>query len=153
VATRRSRPARHEVQLTSIAAEEVFCRTRSRRDTDPTEQSVTVRNATLGEKSEDGLRVSCRLRTTMRIPLGETETWEGRIVLLGHFSSTRELEDIDAEFFARASALYVMWPFARSAFDQLRLLAGLQAIPLPLLVRPRIFPVRSPDVGKGQSST
>lgn len=39
--------------------------------------------------------------------------------------------------FARASALYLLWPYARRLLDDAARTAGVEGPPLPLLVRPR----------------
>jgi preprotein translocase subunit SecB len=93
--------------------------------------------------SEDGLELDLQLRATIVVRVAEREVWDARVELVGRFTSDKPLKDIDAAYFARTSGLYVLWPFARTALDNLSRMAGVSAPILPLLVRPATVPSRS----------
>jgi hypothetical protein len=118
-------------------------RHRPRRESDPTEPRISVRNATLQGLSADGLVLSCELRTSMLVPTGAESTWDARVVMVGSFQCVRQLSDEEAAFFSRTSGLFVMWPFARATLDALARFASVSAPQLPLLVRPGATPVSS----------
>lgn len=143
------RPARHTVQLVSLVAEDIRAVRRAARPTDPAEPRLTPRNASLVTLSEDGQALGVRMKASLLVRLSDDEVWQAHVVLLGSFGSAVELTWDVADGFAKASCLYVLWPFARAQLDLLARLAGIAAPPqLPLIVRPRVTqiePARSND--------
>jgi hypothetical protein len=85
---------------------------------------------------DDGRALVLSLSARLTVRISPDEVWEARVELLGRFSSSLELTSDDGEYFASSSGLYVLWPFARADIDALARLAGVQAPPLPLLIRP-----------------
>ena len=71
-----------------------------------------------------------------QVPISDDETWVADVTMVGRFGSTFDLTIVQARSFARDSALYVMWPFARANLAQLGMLAGVAPPQLPLIVRP-----------------
>jgi preprotein translocase subunit SecB len=96
--------------------------------------------------AEDGRSLSVRVRASILFRLSDEETWQAHVVLLGNFTSTVEVKPDAAELFAKASGLYVLWPYARAYLDQLARISGIAAAPqLPLIVRPGPTPVPAPE--------
>jgi hypothetical protein len=96
------------------------------------------RNGELVSLSEDKRALAVRIRASLLTRVSDTEVWQARVELVGHFTSSIDLEPHDAIAFAAQSGLYVLWPFARAEMDQLARLAGISDAPqLPLIVRPR----------------
>lgn len=90
----------------------------------------------LAGMATDGLSLTVHLRASLFVRLADDEAWSARALLVGEFSSSVPLSEADADYFARSSGLYVLWPFARAQLDQLARLAGVDAPQLPLIVRP-----------------
>jgi preprotein translocase subunit SecB len=72
----------------------------------------------------------------MRLPTAENEVFDGLVELTGRFVATQEVKPERAALFARMSALYLLWPYARTILDEAARHAGVEASPLPLLARP-----------------
>jgi hypothetical protein len=102
------------------------------------------RNGQLRERSDDGLSLVISIRASFRFRIAENETWDTSVVLVGSFTSARELSDDDAQFFAASSALYVLWPYVRTELDQLARFAGVTIPQLPLIVRPSLTTLPRP---------
>ncbi len=132
----RDRPPAHPVQLASILATSVHCQHRRRRDSDASGPQALLGDPRLVAFADDGMALSCELRTILVVPTGDEEVWEAKVVLRGQFVCSQTLKRSQAVFFASASALWVMLPFARAQVMQLASVAGVDAPPLPLVIRP-----------------
>jgi hypothetical protein len=73
------------------------------------------------------------------IPVLGDELFHGDVTVIAYFVDTSD-QPIRlglARRFARAQALYLVWPFARAYLDTLSMMAGVGVPPLPLLLVPR----------------
>lgn len=137
---------RHVVQLSSLNATQLRAQRRAIRASDPVEPRLTPRNAALENLADEGRSLVVSLRASLFVRISEEEAWDAQVVLRGRFTSNIELSPHDADYFARSSGLYVLWPFARAYLDQLARLAGIPAAPLlPLIVRPRRTAIHAPE--------
>jgi hypothetical protein len=132
----RDQPPAHPVQLASILATSLHCQNRRRRETDLGEPQAFLGDPRLVSFASDGMALECEFRTILIVPVRDEAVWEARVVLRGQFVCTQALKRSQAVFFANTSALWVMLPFARAQVMQLASLAGVDAPPLPLVIRP-----------------
>ncbi len=86
---------------------------------------------------EGALSFDGAISVRVRIRGPEQETFDSTAEFVGRFVSETEVEEARAAMFARASALYLLWPYARTLLDDAARTAGVEGPPLPLLVRPR----------------
>lgn len=86
---------------------------------------------------EGALSFDCAISVRVRIRGPEQETFDSTAEFVGRFVSETEVEEARAAMFARASALYLLSPYARTLLDDAARTAGVEGPPLPLLVRPR----------------
>jgi hypothetical protein len=82
------------------------------------------------------MALACEFRTLLTVPVSDEAVWEARVVLRGQFVCNQALKRSQALLFTNESALWVMLPFARAQVMQLASLAGVDAPPLPLVIRP-----------------
>lgn len=87
--------------------------------------------------AEGALAFDCRVVVRIRIPAAEQEVFDGLVELVGRFVAVAEVDAARASRFASASALYLLWPYARAILDEAARRSGVEAPPLPLLVRPQ----------------
>ncbi len=71
----------------------------------------------------------------MVVPTTESDVLEIVALLTGRLVSPELVDDDRAEQFARASAIYLLWPYARAFFQDMARMAGVTAPPLPLIYR------------------
>jgi hypothetical protein len=126
----------HPVRLVAVSAVAITARVRRPRASDPSEWSWDAEQPRIASFSGDGLRFTCRFRTRACVPLQEGRVWDASLTLLGEFASAEALKRAQGTFFAATSALFVLIPFARAYLMQLGAVAGVEAPPLPLVVRP-----------------
>lgn len=127
------KPEPHPVQLRSIWTERVNSR---RLPAEPDELAhLRIPRAQLRTCDVELGTFECTLRLTLRWPTNEA-TWSVVVSLVALFGSSPAVDETQARAFARDSALYVMWPYARSYIAELGAQAGFSPPPLPLIVRP-----------------
>lgn len=85
---------------------------------------------------EGALTFDCVIRVRVLVPIGEAEVFEIGLWVAGRFVSPAQVEEAAAGDFARASGLFLLWPYARTYCHELARLGGVAAPPLPLLVSP-----------------
>lgn len=133
-----AKPPEHPVRLVYISATNVTSRVRRKRESDPTEWDWDADQPRLVSFSADGQRFACSFQTSLVLPLADDRIWESRLRVLGEFASREPLRRSQGSFFAASSAMFVLLPFARSYFMELGHIAGVEAPPLPLVVRPSV---------------
>jgi len=122
----------HQVQLNTVGLERVTAGLRSAAGDDTL--SVKIPKTILRTSNADRTDFTCSVRTVVSVPLGG-RSWRADVTVRGTFSSDGGLTVRQLRFFVQTSALYVLWPFARTYVDQLATLSGVVAPPLPLIVR------------------
>jgi len=127
-------PDLHTVQLASVALERLVTATRPTREGDEDAPTVSPPRVALRSVSPDRTEFECVARTRVVLPLG-TSLWTIDISVRGTFVSGVPISPRHVRFFAKTSAVYVLWPFARVYVDTIATLAGMPAPPLPLIVR------------------
>ena len=130
------RRATHSVQFVEVALDNVQAAKRARRDQDPVGPWATIPRARLVRAAEDGTEFVCRIIAVVRTPVTDSQTWRLRLVLDGRFIAERGLTPEEIHSFQENSAVFVLWPYARSMIGELAAHSGIQLPPLPLIVRP-----------------
>jgi preprotein translocase subunit SecB len=130
-----SAPELHPVQLTDVWVERVSASRRQPRTSDPIEPLLKVSRTTLRGWTAEG-PFMCAFRLRLHFPIAEVEAYALDIAVVGSFRGSRPIAETEAHSFARNSALFVLWPYARAYVQQLGVMSGLPVPPLPLVVRP-----------------
>jgi hypothetical protein len=85
---------------------------------------------------KDGRSFIVEVRAAVAIPLVEDEEWVAEVRITATFVSDISITRRDAVAFARASGVFLVWPYARATLTDLARAAGVSAPMLPLLTRP-----------------
>lgn len=125
----------HQLELADVWIEKSHARRRARRPTDVDGLAGRVWNLPV-EVTPGSLTFVCGIRVRLLVPLDELSLFEIDLGMKARFVSADEVIASAADSFARASALYLLWPYARTYSHEIARLGGVTAPPLPLLVRP-----------------
>jgi hypothetical protein len=129
--------ALHRLQLSSVWVSDISAARRKAREGDPAGPSVNANGPRGVALIANSLGFRCTFDVQVVIPLPEGEAFQGQLRLLAHFSASERVSLRIAREFSRTQAVYLLWPYARAYFDQVSMLCGFGAPPLPLLVVPR----------------
>jgi len=86
---------------------------------------------------EGSLTFDCTIRLRVLVPVHQAEIFEISVWVTGRFVSHSEVDESAADQFAKASGIFILWPYARVYCGELARLGGVAAPPLPLVVRPQ----------------
>ena len=129
---------RHPIQAVKIRVESVSAGHRARREGDDAVQPTThlpkVRLASVGD---DRRSFSIEVRSSVSVPLLEDQVWLADIRISATFTSDIDITRSDAQAFARASGVFLVWPYARTYLSELAAMADVSASLPPLLSRPQ----------------
>ena len=129
----------HPFQLTNVHAARLEASRRPTRTGDSEEPTFGYRGPTGIVHVAGEVGFQCTVRIQVDIPVLGEEIFHGAVTLVAFFVTADEqrIAISNARAFARAQALYIVWPFARAYLDQLAMMAGVGVPPIPLLLVPR----------------
>lgn len=131
-----AQPPHHELNLADVWIRRFRAERRPNRPSDPAAPTARARILPV-VVGEGALSFDCAISVRVRIPGPGDEIFDGTAELVGRFVAETEVDEARAGAFARASALFLLWPYARTSLDDAARTAGVEGPPLPLLVRPR----------------
>jgi hypothetical protein len=131
----RVRTPPHQLELADVWVDKSRAERRLRRPSDAEGLAARVWHLPV-EGAPGALTFVCGIRIRLLIPLDEGALFEVSLWTKARFVAPEEVDLHAAEHFARASSLFLLWPYARTYCQELARLGGVAAPPLPLLARP-----------------
>ena len=125
----------YPIQLSDVWLQSIRLVRRAIRPDDDVE-TPTITRSPVRSHRRAASPTECSLRVEIIAPVYEGEVLHLRMTVRARVNGDQDAPRGLVSYFYREQAFFLLWPFARSQFDQLARLAGVQLPPLPLLSVP-----------------